>query len=1194
VKLKSLRIFGFKTFAEATTLAFEPGITGVVGPNGSGKSNLVDAFRWVLGEQSARALRSARSEDVIFAGNEKRKPLGMAEVVLTFENEDGALKIDAPEVQITRRAYRGGENEYYLNKRHVRLRDVVELLMGTGLGPGSYAIVSQGRIDAILNAKPAERRSLFEETAGVNKFLSRKAESLRRLEQTERNAIRISDLAAELDAREPELETQMRRAKRYRKATERLRDLEILAYLRATATRRAEHERLGGELAESDARGLGANERATQAESSAERARAEVRAHELRLESSQAAGLAARARLADLDAQRAAVAGRLGALEAQRRARAGEAEREAAERAELTETIARLEAEMLPRERELAARREEEPVLRARVAAARAELERAFGAMRARDAAASERARALAQARNRREGAAADLLRLERELDRARAEATTRERAAAAAGDEAEALARRIAGLETAAAAADDASGAAEARASAAAAAYDEALAAQRAAVAERTAAEARLHVIEELEASREGHVPGTRAVLEACRRGEHPGIVGVVSDLVRVQERYARALDVAFGGALSNLVTTTAEAAEQAIAFLRTRELGRATFLPLDVLGDRAGRDPRAAPRAPGVVGYAHELVGVAPAYAGIVAYLVGRTLVVETLDVGVRLVRGAQFRDGIVTLEGDEIRGGGAMSGGRYRRERSILSRRAQAEGLRERIAEVHAMIGAGARAAGAAAGDRDAARSAHEDARAARTSAHAALREAQVRAEGVAAQRERAQREARAATLGAAEAQSRAAAARERLGPAETPEIGEEHDERERGALEAALAEARAEIARTEDAERAVAAGLATLREAGAAATARRDGARARLAALDADRARTSRAREGADDELARLRARGAELETERALARAEADAHDAASGGAREARAAGARLLAEAEGAREAARAAEREAVRGGEQARLRTAQIDAELGMLAAQFAQHPATEAECADVEARYAHEGGEFAAEIARLRDELARLGDVNLGAEAERDELAARRAALREQSEDIARARETLLASVHEIEAASQIAFNETFARVRTAFEAVFGRLFPGGRAKMWQTSPEALAETGIEIAVQPPGKRMTALAALSGGERAMTAAALIFALIKVRPSPFYLLDEVDAALDEANVERFGTLVRETAADAQLLLVTHNKRTMELAQRMYGVTMVEPGISSIIGASLDERVAVERTEERERVSRV
>ncbi|MDP9025161.1 MAG: AAA family ATPase, partial [Candidatus Eremiobacteraeota bacterium] len=248
MKLRKIKAFGFKTFAEPTTLDFTNGITAIVGPNGSGKSNLVDAFRWVLGETSNKSLRSGKLEDVIFAGNDKRKPLGLAEVSMTFDNSDHRLATDYSEVELTRRTYRAGESEYFINRNNVRLRDIVELLMGTGLGPGSYSIVSQGQIDSILTSKPTDRRALFEETAGINKFLARKHESMRRLEQTEANAIRINDLIAEIERRIPELDTQVRRAKRYRKVSARVRDLEILSYVRASASRRAERETLRAEL----------------------------------------------------------------------------------------------------------------------------------------------------------------------------------------------------------------------------------------------------------------------------------------------------------------------------------------------------------------------------------------------------------------------------------------------------------------------------------------------------------------------------------------------------------------------------------------------------------------------------------------------------------------------------------------------------------------------------------------------------------------------------------------------------------------------------------------------------------------------------------------------------------------------------------------------------------------------------------
>jgi chromosome segregation protein len=1180
VKLKALRLFGFKTFAEQTSLTFEPGITALVGPNGSGKSNLVDAIRWVLGEQSSKSLRTGKTEDVIFAGNERRKPLGMAEIELTFDNEDRSLNLDATEVQITRRAYRAGESEFFINRRPVRLRDVVELLMGTGLGPGSYSIVSQGQIDLILSSKPTERRSLFEETAGINKFLARKAESLRRLDQTEQNGIRVNDLLTEIAARIPELETQARRARRYRKASLRMRDLEILSYLRAGSSRRAERERLHAELERIEVEQAGAGARAAALDAELGALRGTLLERERKLDTLRNAATQARAELAELEVLQAGLVARREALVAQSSQITGDRERADAEQAELRATLALLEADIEPRAAALEVRRGSERNAQDALGTARAALDQIFTALREVEAAAAADAAGEAERRAQLQATRLEYERLEREGFALREEAGLKSEAAAERAREAAAAAREAADLEAQLAAAAAAALAADERLAAATAALADAQNAYRSATRELAGAEARLHTIEELEANLEGHVPGTRAILEAVARGELGGIHGVVSNLIRVDENYARALDVAFGAGLSNLVTQTSEDAERAIAYLRERELGRATFLPLDTLATRHGRDASAVPKVPGALGYAHSLVETAPQYVGIVAFLVGRTLVVESLEVGVDLVRARGFRDPLVTLEGDQINGG-AMTGGRYKRERSILSRRAQARTLSEQLPRLREVLAAAQTSAVRA--ERESVEATHERdaARANEARLAGSVLETRGRAERVSAEQTRLETEASAALGRAVERDAETGAARRRLNALERPAGDPSTFPAERERLDAALGEARLTIAAAQDAERAIASEIAAAREAVASLLARRDAAAARLELLDANRERAAGARHAMETELAalaeRLAAGSAALEVAKACV-TECDAADAAARAEREALAGRSNEL---ESGLQLARLAEREASQAGEGGRLRLAEIDAELGMLAAQFAQNPATAEECLDVESRYADETGDAMPELQRLRDELARLQNVNLNAETDIAEQIERERFLKEQLDDLSRARETLMASIHEIEGSSQAAFNETFELVRRAFERIYVRLFPGGQAKMWQTEPEHLSETGIEISVQPPGKKMMPLHSLSGGERAMAASALIFALVAVKPSPFYLLDEVDAALDEANVERFSQMVREVAADAQLLLVTHNKKTMELATRMYGVTMAEPGISRVIGADLDSLAA-------------
>jgi chromosome segregation protein len=1180
MRLKSLKVFGFKTFAEATTLDFVDGTTAVVGPNGSGKSNLVDAIRWVLGEQSSRSLRSQKLEDVIFAGNNTRKPLGMTEVSLTFDNTERVLPLDFGEVQITRRAYRVGESEFYINREPVRLRDVHELLMGTGLGPGSYAIVSQGQIDSILSSKPTERRALFEETAGIGKFLARKHEALRRLEATEQNAIRVNDLIAELERRVPELDTQVRRAKRYRKVTARARDVEILAYLRASSTRRTERERVAAELEQHENKRAAAAARAAQLGAAIAALRESSYTIELELDRHRGDAQTARAELARIEADLAAAVARRDGLERQSNSVIADRDRVESEREALRDAIGSLEERLAPLNAQTDGSRERELAASEAVAAARGTLDAVYQELRAVEALAAQRAANQAERRAQIHSARADIERLDREHASALAERDEHAKAADEARGRFGEREILIARYEAKATAQRERARVAREHGEAAAARVADLQRRHREVAAEIAGAESRLHTIEELEAALEGHAHGTKSVVDASQHGRLRGLHGVVSNLISTDERYARALDIAFGAGLSNIIAETSEDAEAAVAYLRERELGRATFLPLDTLAQREGRDLGNLRDRPGVIGYAHTLVRAEPRYRGIVAFLVGRILVVDELRTGITLTRGEGFRDSIVTLDGDQIMGGGAITGGRFRKERSILARRAQAETLRERIPQLRAQLVTIERDGIAAKAELDAASAERDEATTLASDAEVALQDVRTQLQGLAVEIERLD----AAVATAAGRIAALSGSREDVGSRlhALERVADDHVDLsdQRATLESALAAARERIAGVEAEQSEVAAAASALREQIAALSAERDGDVTRLGLLDADAERAGAARETMLRELDALRARATELEAALVTARERVAVADAAVDASRKRREVTADETAQREADERIAQSEDREATAAGESGRMRLAEIDAELGMLQQTFAQNPATSDEQADVLARYADEPGDIVDELPRLREELIRLqANVNLNAEADRDELVERERFLREQMDDLHRARETLLATIAEIETSCQVQFNETFDAVKAKFAEVFEQLFPGGQAQMWQTNPENLSETGIEISVQPPGKKMTALAALSGGERAMTASALIFALIAVKPSPFYLLDEVDAALDDANVERLSTKIRDVSATAQMLIVTHNKKTMELAQRMYGVTMQEPGVSSIVSVTLDDR---------------
>lgn len=1180
MQLKSIKTFGFKTFAEPTSLQFGGGITAVVGPNGSGKSNLIDAFRWVLGEQSSKSLRSGRMEDVIFAGNEKRKPLGLAEVSITFDNSDHQLPVDFSEVEITRRAYRAGEIEYYINRNQCRLRDILELLMGTGLGPGSYSIVSQGQIDSILTSKPADRRALFEETAGINKFLARKNESMRRLEQTEQNAIRINDLIAELERRIPELDTQVRRAKRYRKLNARVRDLEILAYIRASASRRAEREQLKVELDRNEELRSAAAAKAASLGAQLADTRTRAYRHELQLEENRSQSQTLRGQLSRLEADYAAALARREALEAQSTQTSEDAERVQRERESLQATIADLEARIAPLQSEIESAREHELQAQSALSAARGELDAIFTQLREVEAAATALAARKAERRVQSENARSEAERLEQEGAAARGRAAQLEIAAGAASHKFGEREAQLAHLETQLLDARGRVEDAERAVSQAQSDLSGAITAHREYSSEVAAAQSRLHTIEELENSLEGHVPGTRAVFQAAQRGELRGIEGIVSNLITTDEQYARAMDIAFGARLSNIITSRSEDAERAIDYLNMKEMGRATFLPLDTLQNRTGRELTPDLRSVrGVIGYAHTLIRTQPQYESIVRFLVGNVLVVDTLQTGIYLVRNRGLRDTIVTLSGEQIAGGGAITGGRYQREKSILSRRVQAQTLRDRLAEMLAQLGRmeeavenATRASQQAVAQRD---------EAAQALSRTELQLTEVRGEmiNVSAEVERMQSEFESARRLAEDLQQKALQSRERERELEGAQPEDVQSDADRGRLEQELAQARERIAQAEAQQTQTSARAGELRERYAALAAERDGAKARLGIIHQDTERARAAREQMTGEIAALTAQTSQASEKLEALRAEVSQADAAFEAARREREAISDSLTRLEADMRSAELEEREAQVGGERHRTRLAEIEAELGMLVSQFAQNPATDEECRDVEERYKEEADTVTDDLPRLREELARLSNVNLNAEADRDELAQRETFLREQLDDLSKARETLLQSIREIEQQTQVKFNETFNQVSEAFTEMYTKLFPGGQAKMWQTNPENLSETGIEISVQPPGKKLMPLPSLSGGERAMTAAALIFALIKVRPSPFYLLDEVDAALDDANVERFSKMVRELAGTSQMIIVTHNKQTMELADRMYGVTMGEAGISSVISAELTQR---------------
>jgi len=1131
--------------------------------------------RWVLGEQSAKQLRGERMDAVIFAGNNRRRPLGMAEVTVTFDNSDGALATPFAEVSVTRRVYRNGEGEYFLNRTQVRLKDVVDLLLGTGLGPNAAAIISQGQIDAILSAKPEARREVFEEVAGTSRYQARKREAQRRLEQTDANAIRVNDVLQELERQVPAIERQVRRAKRYRKLRQRVRDLEILSFVRKTADRRGERARLAAELGEEETHRTGASTQRAQLEAELSLVRYEEYQAALALDDCNSARNQAASAVQEIATGQAGAQAHV--EESERRVEQLERDVDAA-----SKEIADAEARVLALGTELAAARQRrDEALRAAEAAAEAERagsiawEKAYGSLRAiedrraRGAALAAQSESEAHAaQSERDRLAEAVARFDEELARTRERTEAGRRRGAALESEARSLdaefGRQTSALEHAKRARDDAQTQLDA-------ARDE-LERRRSTALE---AAARLEAFREMDAG--GFGSGVAAVKAAQDRGLLGGIVGVVTDCLRVGGTHAAAIDAALGEHALDVVVRSSADARAAIAMLKAERAGRATFLPLDSVGEtRARRAHEDRSQSAGYVGRALDLVKAKSEARAAIEYLLGDIIVVDSLETA--LAMASPETQTIVTLEGELVRGA-AIAGGA---EAGPLARRAGAESLAAELTALQALS--------------EEAKAQFERARQTVTSAAtemeralAARVDAQLRQKDTAATLERVRGDLTALGQHIADVEKQRATSRRLLDEAlvaaeellrraagSTSDVGEL--ERQRFAAAGESDRLQGELSELRERHRSLAAETAGLvervaqigddvEEARAAVIARRKAHQEKVEAHAQARAK----REACASQASGLGERRAEVDRELARVQAEGEALRAK----RDELTARCRELEErlSEAQRQ-----ERERSLELERSRIRLAEIDAELAVLQETFSQNPATAPEMDDVGARYAGFEGEADAEIRSMRQELDRLGDVNLNALEDQAQLVERRDFLRKQLSDLAAARDSILKVIAEIDAESVRQFNAVFEKVSEAFSATFARLFNGGVGKIWLSESEDPLLAGVEIAAQPPGKKMQSLHALSGGERSLTAVALIFAILQVRPSPFYIFDEIDAALDEANIGRFGGILAELSSRAQIVIITHNKATMTLADRIYGVTMGEPGVSSVLSLALEQ----------------
>ena len=1151
MQLKRVRLFGFKTFADRTEFSLEGGVVAVVGPNGCGKSNLVDAILWGLGEGSARQLRAQTGQDVIFSGAKARKPVGYAEVVLTFDNEDRALPVDANEVSVTRRLTRGGEGEYRINGQPCRLRDVHDLLADSGLGRAGYAIVGQKEIDAALSASPEDRRAWIDEAAGVQRYRARKVEALRRLATAQDHLQRVADVVRELEEQAGPLRAEAEAAARYRSAQTELRTIEVGLLVSEAATGKAETRTLDARIAES--RGIADAEAARAAALEAEVKRTGDEVSEVELE---------------MDAVRGLQQGATTALE--------RAEADGRIAAERERSLDALEATLAADGEAAIARLAEATADASGAKETHAQDEQSWKSLKGSLAGVGEEARALTNV----------LVEAERRLARTREAESRRLREEAARGHrEARRIAirRELGGIATSLPDLDSALENAESAVDDAKAALDAALAnprtieatladiradeerdarAMRGAMAERATFEGRRRGIEATLDAHEGLAQGTRAVLDAADRGLLAARYVAVGEAVEADKDLALAVETALGGAANDLIVEREADAKAAIAWLKERRAGRCTFQPIPLMRpSEPTYELRRLLNEGGVVGRASDLVSCDGPFRPVIDSLLGRVLVVESLDVALRYARTSGWSR-MVTREGEVVHSGGAVTGGQNARGGyGLVQRKADLAGIEDEIVRLGRAIATYETRAVARTRASEAARAALVEAQKAGRSLAAELDDARSFARSLGEEKRVAERERdrlqkelasldrdETATLpvdlqGAENARDealRALAAKSADAEGAESRLREAEARVAQSQARALAAERRLKAAQASEADRETRrAGLAPERE-----EAKANGERAGKAR---ERARTDRAE--ADRRLAEL--------AERRKARLEASL----------------RLGEEAKHARDNALGVA-EAIHRAEMERARAdSRRAAALQRLAEEYALDEAT----ADAQAGTFAVPDDALSVVNRLRRELRGMGDVNLGAIEAFERLDSRLQELAIQRADVLSGIAGVEASIRELDKLTRDRFAETFARVRDEFAAMFLKLFEGGEGVLALTEPERLLESGIDIAVTLPGKRRQALNLLSGGERSLCTVAFLFALLRVKPSPLVVLDEVDAPLDGRNVERFAEALKEFTQTTQFIVITHNTTTMERAPVLLGVTM-QDGVSMLLPARLPD----------------
>ena len=1180
--LKNIEVYGFKSFAQKINFEFHNGITGIVGPNGSGKSNVGDAVRWVLGEQSAKQLRGGNMQDVIFSGTENRKPLSYASVSITLDNGDHKLPVDYKEVTVTRRLYRSGESEYLMNGGSCRLKDIQELFYDTGIGKEGYSIIGQGQIDRILSGKPEERRELFDEAAGIVKFKRRKNTTLKKLEEEKQNLVRVTDILSELDRQLGPLQRQSETARIYLDKKEILKEREINLFL-------GDMEEITCQLEKQGEKRQAAGEHLDETKVSYERVKKEYEELEKALEQLNGQIDQTREETQQDALRRQQLEGQIRVLQEQiNGARQNQEHYQSREKA--------IQVDQEKRRQEITEYRQEQEILQSQLK----EIQREQKEQEKRQEQASDQiencTRAVEEGKNEiievlnsRANTKGKVQRFDTmmeqinirkaQLNQRRLELKSEEVQQEEALKKARSAHQQI----------EDTIYELEKRQERGKQRLEEL---QRQLEEQKRQLEvgnatfhresSRLESLINLTERYDGYGNSIRRVMEQKKRV--PGIHGVVADLIQVEKDYEVAIETALGGSIQNIVTDSEQTAKQMITFLKKNRYGRATFLPLTSVRGRGDFGPKEALGEPGVLGIASELVAVDGKYENLVRYLLGRTLVVDHIDHAIAI--GKKYRHSLrmVTVEGESLNPGGSMTGGAFRNNSNLLGRRREIEELQEAVGRLQ--------------GELSALRESMETNRQERNrlrdeSAHGNhLLQEQYLSENT-LKLEIGQMEEKLLEIAQGYEQIRQEGGNilqqrkevEESKSAITAELEESRrDERE---LEEFIENRQRELEEWQEEEAKISRGLEETRMRVAEISQKAEFSGQNLSRVQDEM-------DALQEELSQveehLRTDIQEIQKKEESIQAIRETISQALGREEELK----EKLAECLKQKEETTTAHKSFFEKRDELASQMNLLDKEIFRLNQQmekleedqekkisymWEEYQVTPNSAKDYKRDELSDRTSVKKEISQIKEEIRKLGSVNVNAIEDYKELKERHTFLSGQYNDLVQAEATLQEIIRELDEGMRRQFSEKFKEIQREFDKAFKELFGGGKGTLQLIEDEDILEAGIRIISQPPGKKLQNMMQLSGGEKALTAIALLFAIQNLKPSPFCLLDEIEAALDDSNVSRFAGYLKKLTKNTQFIIITHRRGTMGAADRLYGITMQEKGVSTLVSVDLVEK---------------